>query len=307
MITALAGGVGAARFLQGVTNVVRDEELSVIVNTGDDTEFYGLRVSPDIDIVIYTLAGVVDEEKGWGIRRDTFECLNRLRFYGYETWFALGDRDLATHIHRTVMLASGARLSEVTDDVRKKLGVRAKIIPMTDEGVSTVVETERGEVEFQEYMVRRSGTDQVSGVRFKGIDRALPAPGVIESIQASRRVLICPSNPIVSIGTILSVKNVRNAIRETAAKVVGVSPIIKGATVKGPADKMMQGMGLEASALGVAKYYLDLLDVFVIDREDENLKEDIEALGIKVLVTNTLMKTMDDKIRLASLVVGAAA
>lgn len=303
----MAGGVGAARFLQGVNNIVKDEELSIIVNTGDDSEFYGLWVSPDIDIVTYTLAGVVDEEKGWGTTGDTFECLKRLKFYGYDTWFALGDRDLATHIHRTVMLASGARLSEVADDVRKKFGIRASIIPMTDDKVSTVVETARGDVEFQEYMVRRASAYPVSGVRFEGINRALPAPGVIESIKESRLILICPSNPIVSIGTILSVKDVRKTIRECSARVVAVSPIIKGTTVKGPADKMMKGMGLEASALGVAKYYQDILDTFVIDRQDTGLREEIESLGIKVLVTNTLMKTMDDKVQLASFVLSAGA
>ena len=299
MITTLAGGVGAARFLKGLVHAVSPEEIVTIVNTGDDIEFYGLHISPDVDIVTYTLAGVVDEGKGWGIRGDTFNCLNMLRKYGYETWFMLGDKDLATHIHRTLLLKKGLKLSEVTEKIRKALGVKVKIIPMTNDKVQTKIITNVGEMHFQEYLVKRKAQDPVLHVKFEGIEKAEPSPGVIESILNADGIIICPSNPIVSIGPIISIKGVKEALSEAKAKIVAISPIVRGAPIKGPADKLMKGLGIEVSALGVAKIYKDFLDIFIIDSVDENLKSEIESLGIKVHVTNTIMKTLEDKIKLA--------
>ena len=299
MITTLAGGVGAARFLQGLIRVVPPEEIVTIVNTGDDIEFYGLHISPDVDIVTYTIAGIVDEGKGWGIRGDTFNCLNMLRKYGYETWFMLGDKDLATHIHRTLLLKKGLKLSEVTEKIRKALGVKVKIIPMTNDKVQTKIITNVGEMHFQEYLVKRKAQDPVLDVKFEGIEKAKPSPGVIESILNADGIIICPSNPIVSIGPIISIKGVKEALSKAKAKIVAISPIVGGAPIKGPADKLMKGLGIEVSALGVAKIYKDFLDIFIIDSVDENLKSEIESLGIKVHVTNTIMKTLEDKIKLA--------
>lgn len=302
MITALAGGVGAARFLQGLVQIVSDKEVTVIVNTGDDIELYGLHVSPDLDIVMYTLAGIVDEEKGWGIRGDTFHCLETLRKYGHETWFNLGDRDLATHIYRTHLLKNGISLSEVTGRLCQALRLSVKILPMTNDRFATKIITDSGAIHFQEYLVKRGAQDRVMNVVFEGAEEAQPAPRVVDSILESDVVIICPSNPIVSIGTILSVKNVRTALKETKARVIAISPIVGGRPIKGPADRLMQGLGLDVSAYSVAKLYQDFLDAFIIDRVDEAEKEHIESLGAEVVVTNTIMKTLEDKVQLAKVV-----
>ena len=302
MITALAGGVGAARFLTGLVKLVNGKDLSIIVNTGDDIELFGLHISPDVDIVTYTLAGIVDEEKGWGVKGDTFHCLEALRKLHGEVWFNLGDRDLATHIFRTNLLKSGLKLSEVTARVSRLLGLKVTILPMTDDKFETRVLIEEGLVHFEEYFVKRGGKDEVLGVDFLGADRAKPAAGVLESIREAELVIVCPSNPIVSIGTILAVNGVRDAIRRTDAKKVAISPIIAGAPVKGPADKLMRGLGLEVSAYAVAKLYSDFLDTFVLDVADAAEKDKIEKLGIEVKVTNTIMKSLEDKIELAKTV-----
>jgi LPPG:FO 2-phospho-L-lactate transferase len=299
MITALAGGVGAARFLTGLVKLIDGKDLSIIVNTGDDIELFGLHISPDVDIVTYTLAGIVDKEKGWGIRGDTFHCLEALRKLHGEVWFNLGDRDLATHIFRTNLLRSGLKLSDVAARVSRLLGVEAAILPMTDDKFETRVLIEEGLVHFEEYFVKRGGKDEVLGVEFPGADRAKPAAGVLESIREAEKVIVCPSNPIVSIGTILAVKGVRDALRHTGAKKVAISPIIAGAPVKGPADKLMRGLGFEVSAFSVAKLYSDFLDAFVLDVADSGEKERIEELGIEVKVTNTIMKSLKDKVELA--------
>lgn len=299
MITALAGGVGAARFLQGLVKVVPPEEVTIIVNTGDDIELYGLHISPDIDIVAYTLAGIVDEEKGWGIRGDTFNCLETLSKYGHETWFKLGDRDLATHIQRTSLLKSGLSLSEATAKICQHLGVKPKILPMTNDKFETKIVTDKGTMHFQEYLVKRGAQDQVKSVLFDGAEKAEPAPKVLESIVDTDTIIICPSNPIVSIGTILAVKGVKDALKQTEAKVVAVSPIVGGSPIKGPADKLMRGLGLAVSAYSVASLYLEFLDVLVIDQVDRREKERIEELGLKVVVTDTIMKNLEAKVRLA--------
>ena len=302
MITALAGGVGAARFLTGFVRLVKGEDLSVIVNTGDDIELFGLHISPDVDIVTYTLAGVVDEEKGWGIKCDTFCCLEALRKLGGEAWFNLGDKDLATHMFRTSLLKKGFKLSEITAQISRALGLDVKILPMTDDRFETRIVTENGSVHFQEYLVKRGAKDEVLGVEFLGAESAKPAVGVVEAIMDSELVVVCPSNPVVSIGTILAVEGVREALRSTDAKKVAVSPIIAGAPVKGPADKLLRGLGLEVSAYSVAKLYLDFLDTFVLDMADAAEKGRIEKLGIEVKVTNTVMKSLEDKIELAKAV-----
>lgn len=306
MITALAGGVGAAKFLSGLVRVIPEEELTVIVNTGDDIELYGLHISPDLDIITYTLAGIVDEERGWGIKGDTFHCLEMLRKYGYETWFNLGDRDLATHIHRTLLLKRGLKLSQATKEICKSLGVKANIIPMTDDKFETWIETDAGLMHFQEYLVKRGAKDKVLGVKYLGAETAKPADGVIEAILNSELVIICPSNPIVSIGTILSVKGVREALRATKAPKVAISPIVAGMPIKGPADKLMKGLGLEVSAYSVAYLFRDFLNIFILDYMDEKEKEEIENLRIKVILANTIMKTLEDKIGLARLVIEEA-
>ena len=299
MITVLAGGVGAARFLQGLTKVVPENEIAVIVNSGDDIELHGLSICPDLDIIMYTLAEIVDEERSWGIRGDTFHCLETLKKYGCETWFKLGDRDLATHIYRTQLLKNGQTLSEITRRFCQLLGLKLKILPMSDEKVETKIVTDSGTMHFQEYLVKRGAQDRVNDVIFEGAEKAKPAPDVISSIFDAEAIIICPSNPVVSIGTILSLKNVRGALKETKAKVVAITPIVGGAPVKGPADRLMQGLRLEASAYSVAHLYRDFLDVFVLDQLDRMEKKRIEGLGLQVITTNTLMKSLEDKVRLA--------
>jgi LPPG:FO 2-phospho-L-lactate transferase len=305
MLTALAGGVGAARFLTGLVKLVNEKDLSIIVNTGDDIELFGLHISPDIDIVTYTLAGIVNEKKGWGIRGDTFHCLEALKQFDCEAWFNLGDKDLATHMFRTDLLKNGLKLSDVTAQVSHALGLKVTILPMTDDKFETRILTELGSVHFQEYLVKRAAKDEVLGVEFIGAESANPAPGVVESIMEAEMVIICPSNPVVSIGTILAVNSVRDAIRRTDAKKVAISPIIAGAPVKGPADKLLRGLGFEVSAYSVAKLYSDFLDTFILDAADSAEKDKIEKLGIEVKVTNTIMKSLQDKIELARTVLAS--
>lgn len=299
MIATLAGGVGAARFLTGLTRLVREEDLTVIANTGDDIELFGMHISPDIDIVAYTLAGIVDEEKGWGIRGDTFQCLDMLKKHGLDTWFGLGDRDLATHIYRSNRLRQGFTLSQITSEVCQSLGLKVRILPMSNDKFETRVTTSHGSIHFEEYFVKRQCKDEVLGVEFIGAATAKPSPGVIDEILDAEVVIVCPSNPIVSIGTILAVEGVRDALKRTKARVVGVSPIVAGLPIKGPADKMLRGLGFEVSAFGVAQLYSDFLDTFVIDAKDVGEMNRIEQLGINVKTSNTVMKSLDDKISLA--------
>jgi LPPG:FO 2-phospho-L-lactate transferase len=302
MITALAGGVGAARFLTGLLKIVKEEDVSVIVNTGDDIEMFGLHISPDIDIVAYTLAGIVDEERGWGIKGDTFQGLEMLKKLGLETWFGLGDKDFATHIFRTELLKKDFTLSQVTDKICRALGINVKLLPMTNDKFETRIKVEDGSIHFEEYFVRRGSKEKVLGVEFAGAESAKPSPQVIDSIMDADTVIICPSNPIVSIGTILSIDGIRDALKKTSGTVVGISPIVAGTPIKGPADKLLRGLGFEVSAFGVAKLYADFLDTFVIDNIDGAEKSRIESLGIRVKVTNTIMKSLENKIQLAKVV-----
>lgn len=306
MIVVLAGGVGAARFLEGLVQVVPQERLTVIVNTGDDRDFYGLHVSPDLDIVMYTLAGVVDETHGWGIRGDTFNTMQQLTAYGEEDWFMLGDRDLATHIHRTKLLREGRTLSEVSDELRRHFGLALRILPMSDQPVQTHIQTPAGLLHFEEYMVKRRCSDEVQDVIFVGANEARPAPGVLDALKDAEAILLAPSNPIVSIGSILAVPGVHDMLHEASGMVVAVSPIVGGAPIKGPADKLMNGLGMEVSAVGVARSYRDFLDVMVIDRQDAYLLDRVEDLGIPAIATNTMMRDAASKAALARAVLDAA-
>ena len=302
MIAALAGGVGAARFLTGLSRIVREEDLSVIVNTGDDIELFGLHISPDVDIVAYTLAGIVDEAKGWGVMGDTFQCLEMLKVYGFDAWFGLGDRDLATHLYRTESLKKGYTLTQITREISSVLGLKTKIFPMTDDMFETRVRTSEGSIHFEEYFVRRQAKDEVLGIEFVGAATAKPAAEVLDAILDAEIVVVCPSNPVVSIGPILAVEGVRDALKRTNARVIGISPIVAGMPIKGPADKMLRCLGFEVSAYGVAKLYSDFLDTFVIDTKDSESKSRIENLGVNVKVTNTVMKGLEDKVALAKVV-----
>jgi LPPG:FO 2-phospho-L-lactate transferase len=306
MIVVLAGGVGAARFLQGLVQVVPQEQLTVVVNTGDDRDFYGLHVSPDIDIVLYTLAGIVDESHGWGVRGDTYHTMQQLTSYGYEDWFALGDRDLATQIYRTDLLRQGKTLSEITEQMRNHLGLGLRVLPMSNQPVQTHIKTPAGLLHFQEYMVKRRCIDEVKDVVFIGVEDAQPAPGVIDAIKDAEAILLAPSNPIVSIGSILAVPGIHDALHEASGMVVAVSPIVGGSPIKGPADKLMSGLGMEVSAVGVARCYRDFLDVMVIDKKDASLASAIEDLGIPAVVTDTVMHDMNAKAALAKEVLQAA-
>lgn len=300
MITALAGGIGASKFLEGLSQAMPPEDISIIVNTGDDLEIFGLYVAPDLDIVTYTLAGLVNPDTGWGLTSDTFHCLDSLlRFTETERWFNLGDRDLATHIYRTQMLRSGRKLSEVADRVRNTLGVASRILPMTEGYTPTTVLTEKGEMHFQQYMVKNRAQLKISGVRFENIQSAKPAAGVAEAILQAEAVIVCPSNPIISIGPILAVPGVRDLLKATQAKIVVISPVVGGASLKGPTDRMLRELGMEVSATQIAKLYADFADIFVLDRQDEALRPKIEKLGLQVLIADTVMSDAAKKTALA--------
>lgn len=299
MIVALAGGVGAAKFLRGLVEVIPPETLTIISNTGDDIELFGLYISPDIDIVAYTLSGLVDEERGWGLRGDTFTSLEMMRRYGETIWFNLGDRDLATHILRTQRHRSGESLTAITGALCQALGLRSRILPMSDQAVPSLIRTPAGLFHFQEYLVQRGGREEVLEVIYHGAAEARPAPGVCEALVTADVILLCPSNPIISIGTILAVPGIRQALAASRAPVVAVSPIVGGQALKGPADLMLRGRGLEISAVGVAQYYAGLLHGMVIDTLDAALQPRLRALGLHVEVTNTIMRSLDDKIALA--------
>lgn len=308
MITALAGGVGASKFLDGLSQMMAPEEISIIVNTGDDIEMFGLYIAPDLDIVTYTLAGVVNPDFGWGINSDTFYCLDLLlRYTEQERWFNLGDRDLATHIFRTQMMRAGKTLSEVADQVRQTLGVKSRILPMTDTHTPTTILTDQGEMHFQEYLIKNRAQPVVKGIRFENIESAKPAPGVAKAVLEAEAVLICPSNPLISIGPILAVPGTRDLLKQTQAKVVVISSVVAGESLKGPTDKMLQQLGLEVTALQIAKLYEDIADIFVLDEQDKALQPEIESLGLKVVVTDTVMRNKEKKRDLAEITLAALA
>jgi LPPG:FO 2-phospho-L-lactate transferase len=298
-IAALAGGVGASKLLLGLYDVCDPDSITAVVNTGDDIVIHGLKISPDLDIVTYTLAGIVDVAKGWGFRGETFHLLKRLAVLGRGNWFNLGDRDLATHIHRTALLTEGKSLSDAAESIRAALGVKARILPMSDQPVPTIIETDEGVLHFQEYLVKRRTEPVVRGIRFDGVEASRPAPGVLEAIRAADRIVICPSNPLISIGPILAVPGIREALRERRKDVVAVCPIVGGKSLKGPSDKMLAQLGYEASAQGVAKLYADFSGTFVIDPADQAQEQTICAIGMNVAVIPTVMTTRGDKRKLA--------
>jgi LPPG:FO 2-phospho-L-lactate transferase len=298
-ITALAGGVGASKLLLGLYQAMDPSDLTIIVNIGDDIILHGLKISPDLDIVTYTLAGVVDQKKGWGLRAETFHALKHLAGFGRENWFNLGDRDLATHIHRTAMLADGKTLSQAADSIRIALGVKSRILPMSDSPIPTIIESKEGPLHFQEYLVKRRTEPVVKGIRFEGVESAQPAPGVLEAIREADRILICPSNPLISIGPILAVPQIRDELRAHKQKVFAVCPIVGGKSLKGPSDKMLAQLGHKPTALGVAKLYADFTSTFVIDPADKSHSAAISAFGMKVAILPTVMKTLPQKRKLA--------
>jgi LPPG:FO 2-phospho-L-lactate transferase len=299
-ITALAGGVGASKLLLGLYDVMPDpSSLTAIVNTGDDIVLHGLKISPDLDIVTYTLAGLIDPKKGWGFRNETFHLLQRLAVFGRANWFNLGDRDLATHIHRTAMLADGRTLTDAAEAIRTALGVKSRILPMANEPVPTIIETDDGDLHFQEYLVKLRAEPIVRRIRFEGVKKAQPAPGVLESIRSADRILICPSNPLISIGPILGVPGIREALRARRNDVVAVCPIVGGKSLKGPSDKMLAQLGHDPSAAGVAELYADFTGTFVIDPVDKSQAAAIGARDMRVVVTPTVMQTLAQKKKLA--------
>jgi len=295
MLTALAGGVGAARFLRGLIDVVAPSEVTAIVNTGDDETFHGLCVSPDLDSVTYTLAGMNNRETGWGLEGETFRTMDAIERFGVQTWFRLGDRDLATHLYRTQQLAGGATLSEVTRDITAAFGIESRLLPMTDDRVRTRITVRRDdgsaeELAMQDWFVRLRAEPPVLSVRFEGADEAVAAPGVLDALASAETILVCPSNPVISIGPILAVPGVRELLVRRRDRVVGVSPIIGGRPVRGPADRLMEPLGIEVSCVGVARAYRDFCHTLVIDAADRAHAPAVEALGVRAVVADTLMR-----------------
>ncbi len=289
-VTVLAGGVGAARYLRGVVRAVQPEDLTVIVNTGDDRVFYGVHVSPDLDIVSYTLAGLIDPERGFGLAGDRFTIVDRLASLGHETWFRLGDRDYAHCLHRTLKMAEGEPLHVITDGLRRDLTLPFPILPMSNAPCPTLVTLSSGDtIHFEEYLVRDGAPTGVEGVDLSAASGSAPAPGVLTAIEEADTILVCPSNPIVSIGPILAVQGVREALEASRAPIVAVSPIVSGAPIKGPAHTLLRALGVEVSATGVARFYRDWIDGFVFDARDESLRDEIRALGLEVDCLDTMM------------------
>jgi len=319
MIVVLTGGTGGTKLVQGLQQIVSPEELTVVVNTGDDLEWWGLHVSPDIDSVLYGLAGLLSKERGWGVEGDSFRCLERMKQLGQPSWFSLGDVDLATHLTRTAMLRAGKTLSEATAELAASFGVRARVLPMSDDRVSTMLDTAKGVLTFQEYFVRERHQVEVRAVSFEGAEEARPAQGVIESIEQADTIVFAPSNPVTSLGPMLAVPGIREVLRRTSAPVVAVSPIVGGAAVSGPAGELMQMMGWPSTIAGVAQAYEDFLDVLVADASElavgqtgsrsaaDSPTTKHAARSTRFLYTNTIMRSMKDKRDLAAFVLDACA
>ena len=298
-VLALAGGVGGAKLALGLRDILDEESLAIVVNTGDDEEFFGLHVSPDLDTVMYTLGGIANPDTGWGISGETFRSLNRLRQYGADTWFNLGDLDMATHIRRTQLLGQGNTLSEVTNSLCSSLGITHSIFPMTDDTLKTVVITEISEMSFQESFVKNRCDPRVVSLRFDSPSECSPSPGFVTALNESDLLVFCPSNPFLSVDPILAVTGVRKKIENFRGARIAVSPIVGGEAIKGPAGKILRELGHEVSCVGVAKRYVDLCDVFIIDNVDADLASTIEKLGMRVVVTNTIMNNDQEKRTLA--------
>ena len=299
MMVVLTGGTGGAKFVDGLRRVFPPEELTIIVNTGDDHEWWGLRVSPDIDSITYVLADKLSSERGWGVRGDTFHCLQAMKELGEPAWFSVGDRDLAVHLLRTKLLYQGHTLTQATALIAEKLGVRSRILPMSNDRIETKITTPNGEMSFEEYFVQRHYQDPVISVRFDGAAAARPAPDVLDAISAAAHVLIAPSNPVTSIGPILAVPGIRRALAKASASVVAVSPIIGSAAVSGPAAVLMRAVGLEASIHGVREAYREFLDVLIADTSDSALSATQQKEGPNVEGTNILLRTSEQRVAVA--------
>lgn len=296
MITVLAGGTGSVKLVRGLARSAKD--MVVISNVGDNIWLYGLYVCPDIDTIIYGLGGVLDEKRGWGVRGDSFECLEQLKKLGAPAWFSLGDRDIATHVLRTDMIRAGKSLSEITGWMRDRHSVAARVIPATDDEVTTRITTGKGNMHLQEFWVKHGGAPRVTGVKYDGADRAVPCRGAVDAIRHSDAVIIAPANPVSSIGPIVAIEGLRKELARNREKVLAVSPLIGGKAVSGPAVKYMKALGLEISPVGVAQFYRDFAGAFVISRGDHRMARRIEALGMKVYETNITMKSRQDEERL---------
>lgn len=334
MIVIFTGGTGGTKLVQGLQQVVAPERLTVIVNTGDDIEWWGLHISPDVDSVLYGLAGLLSQDRGWGVDNDSFRCLERMKQLEQPSWFSLGDLDLATHLTRTAMLRAGKTLTEVTAVLAAKFGIGAQVLPMSDDRVSTMLDTAKGTLTFQEYFVRERHQVEVQAVRFEGAESARPAPGVMESIESAEAIVFAPSNPVTSIGPILAVPGVRDALQRTRAPIAAVSPIVGGEAVSGPAGALMTMMGWPSTIAGVGKAYEDFLDVLVVDRADEQAFSPQRSAfsqpggedeagsrsrnheprsvrtrtgAVRIVCTNTIMRSSDDKRELATFVLESCA
>ncbi len=306
MIAALAGGVGAARMLGGLVAVMPPEEITAIVNTGDDTVLHGLHISPDLDTVMYTLAGAINAETGWGLAGESWQVMKSLERLGGVTWFKLGDKDIATHCYRTQRLREGATLGQVTSELANTWGVGIRMVPVTDDYLRTRLQLVDGpEVAFQEYFVHRHHDVAVSSVRFDGSTEARPGPGVLEAISGSDLIVVCPSNPVVSIGPLLAVPGILDALLARRNDIVGVSPIVAGAALKGPADRLLAELGFEPSVVGVARWYAPWVGTLVIDEADAGLQSAVEAEGLRCIVANTVMSSTERSAELARKVLDA--
>ncbi len=298
-VLALAGGVGGAKLALGLARILPPDRLTIVVNTGDDEEFHGLHVSPDLDTMTYTLSGWYNQDTGWGVAGDSFETLGTLNRLGSDTWFNLGDRDFAMHIRRTELLRRGMTLSEVTTELTARLGIEHPIVPMSDDPVRTVLETDAGTLSMQEYFVKHRAGPAVKSIRYVGAEDAEPSPAFADALESADVIVFCPSNPHLSVVPILAIPGVRDAIAGHSGCRIAVSPIVGGDAVRGPAGKIMGELGAEVSAVGVAKEYRGLCDVLVVDRQDAGLSDAILSIGISAAVTDTIMQTDDDKIGLA--------
>jgi LPPG:FO 2-phospho-L-lactate transferase len=299
MICVLSGGTGGAKFVDGLRQVMPAEEITIVVNTGDDLLWWGLYVSPDIDSITYVLSGMLSRERGWGVKGDTFLCLQAMGQLGEPTWFHTGDRDLAVHLLRSRLLAEGKTLSEATAVISEKLGVKARILPMSNSRVETRVDTPAGELSFEEYFVQRWYQDPVNSVRFAGASDAEPAPGVIDAITSADAVLIAPSNPVTSIGPILAVPGIREALLSARGKIAALSPIVGNAPVAGPAGILMAAQGLPCSIAGVVKAYEEFLDILICDTRDARAADALRRGGLRVQCAQTIMRSAEDKAALA--------
>ncbi len=300
MIVALTGGIGGTKLISGFSKLLSKNQLTIIGNTGDDLELFGLRICPDLDTVIYTLGNLVNTETGWGIKDDSFICLDALKHLGEPSWFNLGDRDLATHLWRTSLMKKGVSLSQVTEKMCQILGVNCKLLPMTDSHTPTYLMTNQGKLHLQEYLIREKCNPVVQKLIYENIQNASPAPGISEAILNADGVILCPSNPFISIGPILAVPGIRELLVQTDAPIFAITPIVNQRALKGPTAKMLKELDYPVSPVAIATLYRDFLDIFVLDNQDVQMRKEIETMGLKVIVTNTIMNNDQEKTRLAS-------